>query len=280
MERFAIIGTAASWKMAPWNDPTIRLASLNDAYRLKGFVRADEWYDTHPLDRFYHPDPTKPIMPGDIPPGHYVRPAEHKAWLAQQQIPVWLHPDHVTQDPASAHWPSARPLPWRELEDSFGRYFSSGPALMLAHAIMRGFREIHIYGIHLSTQQEYIDQRPNFEFLIGRVLGPSKVQISVKDGLRRYETPDGMIVLPEQSPILQADWVYGLEHRPHADLQRLQWDAHRFSVKRARALQQLADRRWWQPTKHLRREMREWDAHLADVQMQIQQRQIVWRADR
>ena len=280
MERVAIVGTAQSWTRTPWTDPGLRILSLNDAYRMPGFVRADEWYDTHPLDKFFSVTPGQTILPGDIPPGVYIRPATHTAWLKAQQIPVWLHPDHVTQDPDSATWPTARALPWHDITSAFGRYFQSGPALMMAHAMLRGAKEIHIYGIHLATQQEYIEQRPNFEYLIGRVLGPGRVKQFLSDGLRRYETQDGAIVLPQASPLLQADWVYGLEARPKPELQRLQWDVHRFSIKRDRALHALANRAWWQRAKPLQTDMRQWDAYVADAQLQLQQRQIDWRADR
>lgn len=281
MERVAIVGTAQSWTLTPWKDPGLRILSLNDAYRMAGFVRADEWYDTHPMDKFFLvPPDRKALGPGDIPPGHYVRPHDHREWLGTQTIPVWLHPQHATQYPPSATWRQAKPLPWADIEAHFGRYFQSGPALMMAHAMLRGAKEIHIYGIHLATQQEYVEQRPNFEYLLGRVLGPGKVTQTITRGVRRYETQDGVIVLPEQSPLLQAEWVYGLEDRPKADLKILEWDQHRYQIKRQRVVQRLMDRRWWQRAQPLRDELRVWDSYLADVQVQIDRRTVTWRADR
>src|SRR6185436_3543195 len=179
LDRIAIVGTAPSWRMTPWHDAGLHIASLNDAYQMDGFERVDEWYDMHPLDKFHLvPEPPpgqKPIIYAhQIPIGSYVRPSKHLDWLATQTIPIWLHPDHATQLPASATWPSARAFPRAALEEEFGRYFTSTPGWMLAHAISRGAREIHIYGIHLSTESEYMEQRPNFEYLIGRVLGRGK----------------------------------------------------------------------------------------------------------
>lgn len=245
MQTFAIVGTAPSWMATPWHDPDVHIASLNDAYNLEGFQRADEWYDFHPLHKFHFaPAPVagkpKPLLfAHTIPPGHYVRPHNHLDWLATQTMPVWLHPDYVQQLPAAATWPMARPFPKAEIEAHFGRYFTSSPAWMLAHAIMRGFREIHIYGIHLSTESEYIDQRPGFEFLIGRVLGPTKVTQTVTRGLRRYETQDGVIVLPEASPILSAKFQYAFEPSKRGELEPLKWELHKAEIKRARTIEAL-----------------------------------------
>ena len=113
IERIAIVGTAPSWRMMPWHDLGLYTASLNDAYQMDGFERADEWVDLHPMDHFFFV-PEAPagqkalVYSHQIPIGHYVRPVKHLDWLATQTIPVWLHPDHKTQHPASADWPSAR----------------------------------------------------------------------------------------------------------------------------------------------------------------------------
>lgn len=277
MERFAIVGTAQSWRLTPWTDPGLYVASLNDAYRLKGFVRADTWYDFHPLDRFYHvPEGTAKVFEHQVPAGYYVRPPDHLAWLKRQSqtIPVWLHADYLTQHPDAATWPQAKAIPRAEIEAHFGRYFTSSPALMLAHAIMQGAKEVHIYGIHLATEQEYIEQRPNFEFLCGRLLGKGKVTETVSQGIRRYETADGLIVLPEESPILKSPFRYAVDVRPTAHLAPLKWDMHRYGIKRQRALQALIEAPWWKSRTILRDDLWRADAYLADSQEQLARAQM------
>lgn len=272
MDRVAIIGTAPSWTLTPWTDPGLYLVSLNDAYRMKGFVRADAWYDFHPMDRFHYVAPTQgQIFPHQVPAGYYVRPEGHLDWLARQSqtIPVWLHEDYRTQHPAAATWPKAQAIPRTAIEAHFGRYFTSSPALMLAHAILQGAKEIHIYGIHLATEHEYLEQRPNFEFLIGRVLGSGKTRETVRDGLRHYDSPDGSIVLPEASPILASPFRYAIDVRPRTALEPLQWDQHRFSIKRERAVTALKTAKWWQRKAPLQRDVWHWDAWVADTQEQI-----------
>ena len=87
-------------------------------------------------------------------------------------------------------------------------YITSSPAMMLAHAILENYTEIHIYGIHLATQAEYLKQRPNFEWLIGR---------AEERGIN--------IVLPPECPLLKHTHVYGYEPEPqrpdHAAKKRL-----------------------------------------------------------
>jgi hypothetical protein len=247
-KRTAIVGTAQSWTMVPWADPGLFIMSLNDAYRLAGFQRADAWFDFHPLDRFFHvPQGQTAIYAHQIPPGYYVRPADHLAWLERQQIPVYLHPDYQEQHPAARDWKHARPFPKKELEAYFGRYFTSSPAWMLALAVESGARDISIYGIHLATEFEYVQQRPNFEFLIGRVLGPSRITVTAKDGMRHYETRDGHIALPEASPVLQAKFQYAFDQRPDAALEPVKWDLHKLQVKHARKVQALRERKWFSP---------------------------------
>jgi hypothetical protein len=293
LDRLVIVGTAATWRDAPWKDVDFPLWALNDSYLIDGFERADEFFDLHPLDHFHllpMPEPGKKvaIYAHQIPLGKYVRPAQHLDWLATQTIPIWLHPDHAQQLPASATWPMARPFPKAEVEAHFGRYFTSTPAWMLALAILRGAREVHIYGIHLSTEAEYIDQRPNFEFLLGCLLGRTKRTITVADGLRRYESQDGCLVLPVSSPVLSASFQYAFEPSPRRQLDPLKWDLHKAQVKRERTVLALKTAARWKPwttvqepqddgtikvrrvsISTLQQELYQYDALVADCQDQL-----------
>ena len=269
--RIAIVGTAQSWVLTPWDDPGLTIASLNDAYRLKGFQRADRWYDFHPLNRFFYPpEGGGQVYAHQVPAGYYVRPKDHVQWIATQKIPVWLHPDYLTQHPDAANWAHAKPFPRDAIQAEFGLYFTSSPAWMMAQAVMEGYREIHIYGIQLATEHEYIEQRPNFEFLIGRVLGKSRMTVTVKQGLRYHETQDGLVVLPEASPILSSDFQYAFETRPRAHLEPLRWELHKIGVKQARLIQALRTRKRWQSARAIDAALARLDARQADVQEQIQ----------
>jgi hypothetical protein len=215
----------------------VEIWSLNDAYRLPGFVRADRWYDFHPVDKWFVAE--QPLYPHQVPAGHYARPAGHVDWIAMQTIPIYLHPDYLTQHPDAATWAHARPFPKAQIEAHFGRYFTSSPAWMMAQAILEGCRDISVYGIHLSTEFEYVKQRPNFEFLMGCLLGSGKRTTTVKDGLRIYESSDGRLVLPEASPVLQESFQYAFDPKPDAHLAPMQWELHKLTIKRQRVAQAL-----------------------------------------
>jgi hypothetical protein len=297
MRRVGIVGTAGSFKQTPFNDPTIELWSLNDAYMMPGGLpRVDAWFDLHPMDHFYFAPPKDAqgrqpaVYAHQVPFGYYVRPTDHLSWLASQTVPVWLHPQHATQYPASATWPQARAFPKAAIEAHFGRYFGSTPSWMMALAILDGVKDIEVYGIHLATESEYLDQRPNFEFLCGCLLGSGKRTMTVADGKRIYESADGRLVLPVSSPVLDAKFQYAFEPSPRRKIDPLQWEIHKANVKKSRRLQALLDRSWgvpWvtltEPDKSgapvtrrvspstLRQEIKYYDALLADYQDQMAQ---------
>lgn len=86
-----------------------------------------------------------------------------------------------------------------------GDYFMSSIAFQLAHLMYEGWREVHIYGVDLSTDSEYHHQRPNLEYLIGMARGMGiKVyvprQAALVKGTHRY----GYQPLPGEGAITKA----------------------------------------------------------------------------
>lgn len=212
-QRVCIVGTAQSWRETPWNDPTLEVWSLNDSYSL-GLPRADRWFEIHPLDRMHFlAKKQRVVREGEIPAGCFVRPAGHIEWLKEQArtIPVYL------QDEPPAGWPiNAQRFPIERVREAFGSsYWACGPSYMLAFALLEGFTEIWITGIHLATQAEYVEQRPQWEHLLGRALGQRVTESTGTDGWRIY---DGLvrIVMPASCPILQHGWTYAYEPKPVA----------------------------------------------------------------
>jgi hypothetical protein len=196
VKRVAIVGTAESWRSAPFTDPSIEIWSLNDAYCL-GLPRVDRWFELHPIDKMVFRKPSqKQIRKEDVPEGWFIRPAGHIEWLKKlaQTNPVYL------QAEPDASWPvNAKRFPIETVESKFGTYWASGPSYMVALAILEGFTEIHVYGIHLATEQEYREQRPNFEMLLGIARG---LGITV--------------VMADRSPVLKHPWRYAYEDKPQA----------------------------------------------------------------
>lgn len=231
----AIIGTADTWSMAPWEDHSVAMIALNDSYVL-GLPRIDEFYELHPLDKMYfRPKNNRRVLESAVPKGFYVRPEGHIDFLrtAAATIPVWL------QQTPPDDWPAnACRFPIEALEAKYGTYWASGPAYELMHLYERGYRDIHIYGIHLATDHERRDQRHNFEFLIGRLLGPEVRE--TREGELRVFTGMGMrIVLPVASPLLQHGWRYAYESKPQATPSALEEEAQRVAREKRDLVERL-----------------------------------------
>ncbi len=272
--RFGVIGTAESWRQAPWNDPTITLASLNDAYMLN-IPRADIWYELHPVDKFWYRDPKqKVIEQSAIPPGTYVRPKGHLEWLKTQaaQIPVFLQ-----KEPPADWGPNAQRFPIEEVLQYLHGYSASAPSLMIAHAILNGCTELHVYGIHLATEQEYRDQRPQFEALLGRFLGSGRVEMTVENKLRTYRSGDRTLVLPVSSPILSHPRVYAYDPKPMPDPKReaLKARMRPLQEEQQQLVKQLVHRKWYQGRDKALARLRVVDATLLDLTEQIHHQSAV-----
>jgi hypothetical protein len=225
-KRCAIMGTAESWVECPWDDPSVEIWGLNDGYSArdaKGQVpkRIDQHFDLHPIDRmWFRPKDKREFQPGEIPDGVFVRPEGHIEWLKTQAqtIPVWLQADPPEGWPVNAKkFPHDEVKAFLRARPDQDAYIASSPVQMFALAIMQGYTEIGIYGIHLATEHEYREQRPNFEWLLGRA---QERGISIH--------------LPASCPLLKHSHVYGYEQKPpkpgKAAIQRLKQAQREFST--------------------------------------------------
>jgi hypothetical protein len=220
--RVCIVGTAPTWKLVPWDDPTLEIWALNDMSVLN-LPRADAWYDLHPFDKMYFRSGSKQVFAGDVPAGYFVRPEGHIEWLKQQTIPVYV------QDASLLGSPSARTFPKAEIEARFGKTFASSPAWMIAHALYEGVTELHIYGIHLATEWEYTKQKPNMLFLLG---------IAAAMGVK--------IVTPKGCPLLVESHQYAYEDDPDLPKVALKRKQLRIQDELASMMAREKGRKWYQ----------------------------------
>jgi hypothetical protein len=268
LKRIAIVGTAPSWKQVPWADQGLLIAGLNDAYVL-GQPRADLWFDLHPPSHWLFYDKAQPPTIDQVPPGTYLRPNGHREWIASRPFPVFLHE-------ARPDWPNSRRFP-REAVLAFWKpywpfrvnrqglvsdgpdYEASSPAWMYMWAVMEGFREIHIYGIHLATEWEYLRQRPNMEFLMGVGAG-----LGVKH------------ILPETAPLCRSGFQYGYEVKDDAKLEPLQRRVEAAKFELAQLQQRGAGLRWYDRGRQTDLQARRAivDLELQDAQMALRQQRI------
>jgi len=260
VKRAAIVGTAQSWVQTPWDDHGLYIVCLNDAYSM-GIPRFDCWMDLHPFDKMiFRPRDQTSVDARALPHGTYVRPAGHIEWLQTQaasgkDVIVQSVPDGW---PATAQrFPIEQVLPFLQARGDAPGYVGSSPELILAYLILQGYTEIHIYGIHLATQAEYIKQRPSFEWVIGKA---SAMGIT--------------FILPTTCPLLKHSHIYGYEPEPEplamAQQQRL---ALLVQARAAVQMELIQWPRWKSKVVKLAR-LRELDAKVHDVQQQIQRAHV------
>lgn len=245
--RIAILGTAPTWKNTPWDDPTLEIWGLNDMWLLQP-PRIDRWFDLHPLDKMhFRPANGAKVKSFDLPAGYFLRPQGHLEWLRQQVIPVYV------QDAAALGSRSARTFPKAAVEAKFGRHFASSPAWMIGLALLEGVTELHVYGIHLATEWEYLKQKPNMTFLLGLAAG-----LGVK------------VVLPPGCPLLAESHQYGYEADPDIPKQRAQRRMESLQHQR-QATAQAGTRKWYQRRDPNVASRLAWlDAQIVDAKLGVQ----------
>lgn len=258
-KRVAIVGTAASWIKTPWSDPSLKVWGLNDGYLCRDkcgntMPRADAWFELHPLDKLYYRRPDqKRILASDVPSDHYVRPDGHIEWLKTQAktIPVYL------QKEPPADWPAnAQRYPLEHIEAIYGTYWASGPSYMVALAMEQGFTEIQVYGIHLATQHEYIEQRSNFEHLLGIAKGKGIT-----------------VTMADESPVLKHGWKYAYEPKPQGKPNPLAAELHQVQKAKSKLIHQLVEWPRFKSKAAPMEALRRATAHEIEIQQRLQSMQ-------
>lgn len=247
VKRVCILGTAPTWRDAPFDDPSVEMWALNDMHLLNP-PRADRWFDLHPLNKMFFRGAGKKLAGHDVPAGFFLRPAGHLEWLRKQQIPVYV------QDAAALGSPSARTFPREQIVQRFGPNFASSPAWMVALAMLEGATEIFIYGIHLATEWEYQKQKPNLTFLMGIAAGL---------GITLH--------LPKGCPLLAESHQYGYEPDPDVAKVAAQRRLQALEAQKAHTLKHAPKRRWYQRTNRNHLSRLSWlNAQIMDAKLGVQ----------
>ena len=181
-KKVALCGFAESYKLAPFDDPTVEVWGLNELH--KYLPRWNRWFEIHDAE-------TLGVSQRDLTEGEQKR---HLTWLSQDHGAgkvIYMQPQFC-----GSRFPNAVPFPLDDLAATFkrGRYFTSSIAMMLAVAIKDGYDWIGLYGIDLASDVEYQDQRPCAEYYVG-----------VAEGLGRE------VVIAPTSAICKAGHVYAFE---------------------------------------------------------------------
>jgi len=93
--------------------------------------------------------------------------------------------------------PTSKAYPIEEVADATGEEFFCTISYMLALAIYRGYTEIHMYGIILLHDTEYMRQRPSVKYYIGfarakgiKVWAPKNTQLTESAWRYGYDDQD------------------------------------------------------------------------------------------
>lgn len=172
-DKLAILGTADPTRgMAPYNDPDYEIWAVAVAATYPDVARLDALFELHPS-------------------GYWEQDANVKKRLAETTIPIYMH-QHVEDIPASVAYP---------IEDvaKHRRYFTSSIAYMIALAFhaydtVGHPSTVELFGVHMSSDEEYRDQRPCCEYWLGRLEGAG-CEVKVAPG----------------GAILAANGIYGYE---------------------------------------------------------------------
>lgn len=184
MRRIAILGNADSTKdLAPFDDPTWEIWGL--AWRALHHPRMDVCFEVHSL----------PVIIEEFG-------QDALEWYADPFTKAG-EPIVYMMPAVAAEFPKVRAYPVADAAALMGgrEYFTSSFSYMLALALLQDdVSEIGVWGVDLTDGEEYTEQRPCAEFLLG---------IAHARGIK--------LTIPPQSALLRHKWRYGLDDAPTDD---------------------------------------------------------------
>lgn len=245
--KIAILGFGRTVKDCPWRDESWELWAMNGFWRAAekdfGILAAEEryslWLDLHTIE--YTREYGKRAGFGDA----------QERWLEKP------HPFPVFMLEESPTFPSVQRFPIELLIESVGRdYFTSTVAYALASALALALdgivAEVGLWGIDLTHDTEYADQRSCAEYWIGRLEAAGvKVTIHQDSALLRqqfrYGYEDENPVVREMRRSLQehAEGLARAIEKNTAEIDRLTKQVHTDDGARQQALQSLGRLHVW-----------------------------------
>ena len=160
MKTVALVGRSElSYRLAPYNDPTVHIWSLKDLLSSKFIPRADAMFEMHNPDKWGKAE-------------HFYNDPLYLDWLyAPHDFPIYMN-KYYSDIPACSEYPLAA-IKTRYLRHvwhgphSLRHFFCDTPSYMFALAIVGGYTRIEFYGIEMASISEYRYQRDCFHFWAG-----------------------------------------------------------------------------------------------------------------
>jgi hypothetical protein len=140
--KVAILGTAPSSRMlAPFGDPTWKIWACSPG-NMGTLPRVDAWCEIH--STLTWPENQGYGMP-------YLK------WLSEQTYPVYMQ--DIEENNTLV--PNFTPFPVEACLNEFGPFFfTSSFSWMMAAAMLKGAKQIALFGVDMASRDEYILQRP------------------------------------------------------------------------------------------------------------------------
>lgn len=176
MKKIAIVGSGPNYHEAPFNDDNWEIWTIAGLFNIN--PRVTRVYEIH------HVKQTEK----DI--------NELEPKLAKQKYD-WMLKNVNVFHPSFGKTFEGRAIDFEGLMNKYGRYFTSSIAWMLAEAIEEEPDEIALYGVSMSSQNEYSHQKPAVAMLVGWAKAK---------GIK--------VLLPRGCELLSAPYIYGYEEMP------------------------------------------------------------------
>lgn len=181
----AICGTAESLAYAPYKDKDIDLWGVANIATRPCVTRADRLFEMHTKDR-------------------WVTKIDWMNKFAEKHNCDIYMQEKFPEIPKSVKFPLA------ELDKHFRRYYTNSISYQLALAIIEGYGNIQLFGVHFATNSEYEYERPSLEYYLGiaeamgiSVYIPSGCEILKPKRLYGYENPVMLHVVRERMKGMQ-----------------------------------------------------------------------------
>lgn len=220
-----IIGLSPSSRELAFNEPEgTEMWGLNNSHHCfspEQLARFTAWFQIHERSEF---------TVNNTPDNHGDE-QEYIRFLQSLAIPVYMEEYHE-DIPSSVRYPREEIV--RDIVTL--DYFTSTIAFMLALAIHKSYQEIHIYGVDMNGDTEYVHERPCVEFYIG---------IAIARGVK--------VVIPENSPVLKGpkyattimlpSTLVRAHHRAYSEYKKEEDEQYNQSVGEVKVLEALAKAR-------------------------------------
>ncbi len=205
IKKVAIVGGAPSRRFAPVADRSWEIWGLGtERFKLP---RADRWFEMHS-------EPQLIYFYDKIKGGKF---AAHMRFLASLNCPVYMQKPHPSV-------PNSVAYPLAEVLKDCGRCFSSSVSYMLGLAIHERFQGIGMWGVDMTSKEEYLYQWAGVRYLLA---------LARSRGIHVYLPPGCPITIPPKPvlPVTKVLYGYDWDH-PDAWWNKLRRERERKAEER------------------------------------------------